>query len=221
MNNVEREVPAPKNQLKKTIGVVDQSITAHSMLKERFGLQARVLDIALFLVSSFLTFLAVASHSVRGKVLPQWIDGEMTLPVVAVIVFCGSLLQWHMGWKEKAALHSEAAKVLSQFKHELAKILGSGRDVSEEELRVHLQNYQYINQSKIVVPEEKFLSLKKAHKEKVAISKLLDMRPGAWVWLVKLKLLLRDNFGVDLLHAKEDEDGPGERRKGGRNISSK
>lgn len=217
MNNVERGTCAPKNQLKKTIGVVDQSITAHSMLKERFGLQAKVLDIALFLVSSFLTFLAVASHSVRGKALPQWIDGELTLPIVAVIVFCGSLLQWHMGWKEKAALHSEAAKVLSQFKHELAKTLGSGREISEEELRIHIQNYQYINQSRIALPEEKFLSLKRAHKKKVAISKLLDTRPGAWVWLVKLKLLLRDNFGVDLLHTREDEDGPGERRKRGKN----
>lgn len=221
MNNVEREIPAPKSQLKKMIGVVDQSITAHSMLKERFALQARVLDIALFLVSSFLTFLAIASHSVRSKAIPRWIDGELTLPVVAVIVFCGSLLQWHMGWKEKTALHSEAARILSQFKHELAKILGSGREISEEELRIHIQNYQYIDQSKITLPEEEFLSLKKAHKEKVAVSKLLDTHPGALVWLVKLKLLLRDNFGVDLLHTREDEDGPGERRKGGRNISSK
>lgn len=199
----------PRNELEKTAHRVDQSLTGHSILRDEFARWAFVLDLALLVLSAVIAFLAVASDGLKDQLMPSIFHGDTPLSVLALLIFIVSTAQWRVGWKEKSASHGEAANALARFKHELSKTLGGTVPVTDKILEEYLTRYQYIAESIAKIPERDFLRLKKAHKEKVEISKLIDKYPGASVCMLKIKVFLRDNLGFSLL---EQARGDGDER---------
>ena len=61
---------------------------------------------------------------------------------------------------------------------------------------------QYDTVSKIGthIPDTAFLSGKAYHQRKVFLSRYLDAHPGTWLPILRVKLFLKDNFNLDLMH---------------------
>ena len=193
------------NELKKTFHKVDLSITMHSNLRDEYGRRSFLLDLLFLVLSALIAFLAISKQIILEQLLPKSLQSDTSLSILALIILIASIIQWRVGWKEKSSKHEEAVKTLSRYKHELSKTLGATKSVSDNVLKNQLSLYQYANDSIIKIPENQFLKLKKKHKAKVEISRLLDKYPCANVNILKFKLFLRDNFDINLLKEHKEK----------------
>lgn len=198
-----------REELVRTARIVDQTLTGHSVLRDRFARRAFVLDLSLLILSATIAFLAFSSDMLKSLLLPAFLKDTVVFAGLSLLLFVISVVQWRVGWKERGAAHNDAASALSRLKHELAKTLSGTNAVAEEVFRNHMIQYQYINDSIVKIPEKLFLKLKRRHKSKVELSALLDVYPGASIWLLKFKVLLRDNFGISLIGGERGKDGNG------------
>jgi hypothetical protein len=82
----------------------------------------------------------------------------------------------------------------SEVKREAGYLLASSEVIAEREFQRVAARYDMASDVGAGIPERDFLKLKRRHKLKVKISKLLDTRPGASIALTKLQLILRDNL---------------------------
>ena len=204
--------------LKKLLRKVDQAITGHSILRDRYSGRSTVLNLVLLVLSAVITFMAFASKATVEAVFPEFLQNEHALPIFALLMFVITIVEVRVGWKEKSASHGEAANALSSFKHELQKAIGES--AGGLEVARFFTNYQYVNSSITKIPDSEFLQLKKAHKKKVEICVLLDQYPGASITLLKVKVFLRDNFGANFLREGEKADGNGSKQRTGETKQS-
>jgi hypothetical protein len=81
----------------------------------------------------------------------------------------------------------------SEVKRKAGYLLASSEGIVAREFQRVADRYDMASDVGTGIPERDFLKLKRRHKLKVEISKLLDARPGASIALIKLQLILRDN----------------------------
>jgi hypothetical protein len=79
-------------------------------------------------------------------------------------------------------------------KREAGYLLAIDGHVSDRDFQRLADRYDMASDVGTNIPEKDFLILKRRHKLKGAISRLLDKRPGSILWLTKIKLILRDNW---------------------------
>jgi len=194
-------------ELLKLLKKTDQSITAHSILRDSHSTRSTMLDVSLLLLSAAITFMSFASDHILDSVMPDFIQNELVLPVLALLLFAVAIVELRVGWKVKSSAHGEAANALARFKHELSRAIGNNKSNKDIDVEALATNYQYVNSSIVKIPDGSFLRLKKAHKKKVEISKLLDTYPGASVVLLEIKLFFRDNFGAKFFVKDGAPDG--------------
>ncbi|OKO69149.1 hypothetical protein AC629_41545 [Bradyrhizobium sp. NAS80.1] len=82
----------------------------------------------------------------------------------------------------------------AEVKREAGYLLADHGQVSSKDFQRLADRYDMASDVGAGVPEKDFLRLKRKHKMKVALSKLLDERPGSALWLTRIKLMIRDNF---------------------------
>jgi hypothetical protein len=82
----------------------------------------------------------------------------------------------------------------SEVKREAGYLLASSGVIATREFQRVADRYDMASDVGTGIPERDFLKLKRKHKLKIEISKLLDTRPAANIALTKLQLSLRDNW---------------------------
>lgn len=93
----------------------------------------------------------------------------------------------------KAEGHSRSLSAYQAVVREARILIDRGDGLDEQEF-LRLKNLNEIAGSMSApIPESRFLQLKQKHLKKVALSKLLDERPSAPIWLMKIQLLIRDS----------------------------
>ena len=192
---------------KKLHRITDQSITAHSILRDRYSRRSTMLDVSLLVLSAMITFMSFASKDIIDILLPVVMQNKIALPVVSLLLFVVAIVELRVGWKAKFSSHGEAAKALAQFKHELTKTISIKKNCDDADVQTLTTNYQYVNSSIVKIPDDMFLQLKKAHKKKIEISKLLDSYPGALIPILEIKIFFRDNFGMKCLEKTGNSNG--------------
>lgn len=173
--------------------VVDQMLTAHSALRDRFLRRALGLDLAILIPSAILVAGLFVDPEIARRVLPAKANTTLVLGIVSLIVFAASIVQIKVDWAGKAALHGKAFDALLSIKHALGR-LHRIEDESqwESEFRVIRSTYELVGSLTVLIPDAEFLRLKRKHLLKIAVSKLLDKRPGAFAWYLRLTIILRD-----------------------------
>lgn len=180
--------------LVKMVGRIDQTITAHSALRDQYETRSDFISIAIIVASTVITVLSLSSDAVRAVIMPSGILTDHLLGLLGLVVLILSILELKFGWRERAAKHGEAAAALSRLKLLMNREKIEDPSLTREKFEQLQSQYESLSDLIAKIPEANFLKLKGLHKRKVEISKLLDSNPGASVPLLRIRLWFRDNF---------------------------
>ncbi|MFC4347954.1 hypothetical protein ACFO5Q_08870 [Kordiimonas lipolytica] len=177
MNNVEK--------LQKLCGLIDQMISQHAWLRDRYARRASTLDVILLVLSASLSALAFAD--IKG-IVGGLVDVKLWLGGLSLTVFVASVVSWKVDWKGKENSHGQTVDNLSQQKREILALLDQEDGINSDTVAAVNASYAVISDKCAKVPESLFLKTKQYHKRKVALSRALDVSPGTFLWVIKLKL---------------------------------
>jgi hypothetical protein len=174
--------------------VTDQTCSGHARLRDRFARRALLLDLLILGLGSWLIALAFVDPAIATRLTPIGISPIIWIGVLGVANFFLGIVQLRVDWKARSEAHGHAMQLHADLKRELNIALSRDpADVSDAEHARITTQAAMIAIAAVAIPDADFLALKRHHKLKVAVSVHLDNRPGALVWLTKLKFLLRDN----------------------------
>jgi hypothetical protein len=169
--------------------VLDQMLTGHSIERDRFVRRSTALTLTIIALSIVATMVAFISgeRDVDFGVVTMTVQTSVGL-LSAFIFFLG-LLDLKVDWRQRAWSHEQAVDRLAELKAKYRAAKTVGDEVSLDGVDL-LHEYDMTMEAIVAVPEGRFLALKARHKRKVAISRLLDTRPGTPVPWLRLTLLV-------------------------------
>lgn len=176
----------------------DQSCSIHASLRDKYSNRAKFLDYLLMTATTYLLGLTLVEPTI-GLPLSLEFDRDLFITIMSLITFFLSIVQFKNDWKTIAEAHHQSFKEYANVKAECRTFTSGSKVASEADYQHIRDSYNVATDIGTNIPENEFLNGKKRHKKKVFISKYLDERPGAWIWFVKLKLLIRDNFNINFL----------------------
>ena len=183
-----------REEIERIRRVSDQLCTAHAALSDRFGRRALFLDIVVLVLSAVVAALAFVDPKHLHHVIPETIDPAIVVGLIGLAVFCLTLVQTKADWSRRGEAHKRSFTMYAEVKREAGYLLASASEIPAREFQRLAARYDMASDVGSGVPEAEFLPLKQKHLTKVEISKLLDKKPGASIWLTRLKLLIRDNW---------------------------
>lgn len=186
----EASVNGKRAALERAVRVGDQSCTAYAHLRDKYRRYSFWLDLSILLLSGWLASMVFVQPHIAVALSPRWIPSEIWIGLLSIFAFALSLIQLQVNWKGRALLYQQAASSLSAFVKEHRHQV---QTVSEQQAEAAVARYSALSDGLEPIPESLFLTLKKKHKLKVELSRLLDERPGASLLLLRIAIALRDN----------------------------
>jgi len=174
--------------------VADQLCTSHAALRDRFAGRQFAVDIAVLLLSAWITAMAFVDPRLDQWLVPPHFDAQLWIGLLGIIAFALTLIQFKADWRGRSEAHRRSFNMYAEVKREAGYLLAGASDIAIRDFQRLADRYDMASDVGTGVPEKDFLVLKRRHKIKVAISRRLDERPGSSLWLTKIKLILRDNW---------------------------
>lgn len=185
--------PTPDGELlllERAVRVGDQSCTCYAILRDRFRLRSTLLDVAILLISAWLSAMVFVQPAIAELLTPFALSKDLWLGMLSIGAFALSLVQLQVNWKGRAQAYGQACVSLSAFVKEGRGILAAG-DVPRA--RSALARHHAVAEALEPIPDSQFLSLKRQHLVKVELSRQLDRSPGMSLLLMRLALWVRDS----------------------------
>lgn len=181
--------------LEKDKKVIDQMITAHSSLHDKYKFYSGLNDAFLIGGSAILNGLVFFDFNLIKKYnwFSQSLDKDSfqgIIGIISITIFALSLVSTTFDWKKKAESHNQARIQLTNLKFN-ARNLISKKTASDEDLKKYSEEYKKVMENlPITVPNKLFNSLKSKHYKKRELSKLIDKYPKTHIMLLKLSLFI-------------------------------
>jgi hypothetical protein len=182
-----------REELERIAKVADMLCTGHATLRDRYQRWSLLLDLGVLTLSTWLVALAFVDSSIARKLTPFHLEPMFWIGLLGVFTFILSVVQIKVDWKGKADAFNRSFEIYAEVKRQCSYVLCSSTLISKLDCEPILARYDLATQVGAHMPERQFLQTKRQHKLKVEISKHLDKHPGALIWLLKLKLIWRDN----------------------------
>lgn len=179
------------DELKRIRRVSDMMITAHAMLKERLSVLSMLSDIFLFSCSLILAIVVFADQNLLIKYFGT--NHSLWIGIFSILAFIFSFIASLLDWKVLAEKHKYAFKAYMDLKFASNDLINKIQDNVHADIGRFLERYYVITPTIISIPERSFLECKRKHVVKVFISKYLDDHPATSIFLLKIKIWLRDN----------------------------
>jgi len=176
----------------KRFGRIDWMLTAHSVLRDRFGRLSRGLTLAVIGLSIFGLMFALANGDQQVSVVGLEGKLQIFLAVLSGLTFFVGLLDLVVDWRRRAWMHEDAARRLGELK-------GAFLRAKEENGRRVLPGVDFAAEYErtmagiAVIPDSRAAGLKARHARKVELFKRVDRHPGAPKLWLRL-LVLRDSL---------------------------
>lgn len=181
----------PCSELQREFRVVGQTLSMHSMLRDRYARRALVLDVILlgcsvvFCATTFVGDDLFAFFSVPPR------TGRYAIGLVATAAFFSSLVALRVDWKGLSARHRDAGDKLSSVLALFRKLQHEDKTWPKDR-RAELHAAYWETVANVVeIPAAQFVCLKAKHLRKVQVSKVLDSVPGCPILLARLVVLCR------------------------------
>ena len=169
--------------------------TGHALLRDRYRFRSRLIEIVSLISSACLVSLAFADAEMVAGLIPWSIPPIQFMGILAVSVFCLTLLQLAFRWGPRADAHGLALENYAAVTKAARLLLGDLDALEQTDVDRLQEQYEFVNSNSIEIPDKQFLALKQAHLVKVEISKMLDERPGMNLFLTRLAIYWRDIRG--------------------------
>lgn len=183
--------PGSDKEMDRHCRVLDQTISMHSVLRDRYAWRAGTIDIVLLACSVVFCATTFVDRSVLASIGLAADKLRIILGIASILAFFASLVALRVDWKGRSVRHAEAVKDMSRALA-LFRALREDDGTWPSRRRAELQRaYWDAMNNNEQVPASQFLSLKARHLRKVTISKWLDENPGCPVLVMKAILMCR------------------------------
>lgn len=176
-------------ELDRKFRVLDQTLSMHAALRDRYARRALTVDSLLLGCSVVFCASAFASDAALAHFGNSPDQIRYLVRLSSVVAFMLSVLSLKIDWKGKFASHKDAAARMS---HALATFRNSrsedGGWLPGCDQELDSAYWEAMNNS-VPIPDRSFVSLKARHLRKVALSKMLDANPGYPLLLLRMRLL--------------------------------
>lgn len=180
-----------KDEYRRKFRVLDQMLTAHSTLRDRYRQRSTGLTLLVMALSVAATAIAFISGEKNVDIgIFSW-HLQAVAGLLTVAIFLLALLDLIVDWHRDSWAHDDAARRLGELKLRFrgATITDDTVDTGGVDLA---GEYERTMNAITPIPDHSFLRLKAKHKRKIAVSQMLDTQPGAPIWLLRLRLMLKD-----------------------------
>ncbi|NMA30682.1 MAG: hypothetical protein GX941_02595 [Candidatus Methanofastidiosa archaeon] len=178
-------------EMERAYRVIDQSISMHSYLRDRYALGAFLLEVGLLACSVVFcatTFIPDDSF-IKIGLLPGMV--YFILGVSSILSFFASLVAWRVDWKGKSISHRDAVQKMSQVKSMFRSSYQENKKFSDECKKELLHAYWDANINSIEIPDNMFVKLKLYHLCKIELSKMASNFPGCPFCVLRMILICR------------------------------
>jgi hypothetical protein len=174
--------------------VADQLCTSHAVLRDRYASRHFLIDIAVLLLSAWTASMGFLDPRLTHWLTPPHLDAQLWIGLLGSITFGLTLIQFKADWRGRSEAHQRSFAMYAEVKREAGFLLATAGPIPIRDFQRLVDRYDMASDVGTGIPEKDFLALKRRHKLKVAYSRLLDEKPGSALWLMKIKLIARDNW---------------------------
>ena len=192
-----------KSEIKKQAKVIDMMVTMHSILAAQYARRSQILEIGMVAVSIALVSVVFLDPEILSYFHIKPNSARIVIGLFSILIFFMSILSLIVDWKGKSVQHKDGFSTLVKLKTKWENIIANFEETDKRDLR------EFINKSSLIVsqlspiPDSCFNKLKSKHFKKIELSKLISEHPGSTVFLLKLKVLFKNNFKIFI---KKDEE---------------
>jgi hypothetical protein len=169
--------------------IIDQLLTAHAVLRDRYARRARLLSVFALAVSVALNGFVFANEEVLKFIFWGHVEAaKVGLGLVSIALLVFAVIEFRVNWEGTSESHSEAVTRLGRLK---AKFREAPADPSDDcWLRLSAE-YATTMQELPPIPESSFAHLKALHEHKRALSREISNNPGVPSGLLSIRLRWR------------------------------
>jgi hypothetical protein len=171
--------------------LINQMMTAHAVLRDRFSCRARTLNILLLALAIVLNAFVFASDDSLKILFGYVTEAKVWIGVVSIVLLVLVIVEFLVDWEGQSRSHKEAVERLGQLKANYREAYAS--DGQYEELT---REYARTMEMLPAIPEKCFSRLKAYHKFKRLLSEELDAHPGLPAWLAGIRVRWRSVRGT-------------------------
>lgn len=175
--------------------IVDMMLSMHARQSNWLNFLATSFDVVQLVAAAVLVSASFFDPGVWAWVGLAGLDMNRVSGVTSTILLAIAIVALRLNWANRAGEHHRATETLAKLKSQLRWLRDGGLEKSEVVKKDELTSIQAILVELPPIPPRRFHRLKAHHLRKVAVSKLLDKYPGAPVWLLRVRLFLRDVVG--------------------------
>jgi hypothetical protein len=187
--------------------VLDQMLSGHSLLRDRYERRALVLTLLVLGLSIVATSVAFLSGEATVSIVGIKARVQIWVGVLTALIFFLTLVDLRVDWRQRAGSHDEAARRLGRLKglFRVATVRDGVVDTAGRDLNLE---YDTTMDELPPIPESRFLWVKAKHTRKVRASNLLDHHAGAPVWYVRWLAMWHGIRGVEQPSTQASADAP-------------
>ena len=180
-----------KEENERQYKLINQMMTAHAVLRDRFSCRARSLNILLLALAIVLNAFVFASDDSLKILFGYTTEAKVWIGVVSVILLVLVIVEFLVDWEGQSRSHKEAVERLGQLKANYREAHASGGNY-EELTREYARTMEMLP----AIPEKCFNRLKAYHKFKRLLSEELDAHPGLPVCFARARVRWRSIRGT-------------------------
>ena len=190
MSEENTEKNSTKQENERQYKLVDQLLSMHSSLRDKYKRHAFWLNTAQITISMVLCVFAFVGDDLLSSLGYHSPMARFVLGFSAVIALMLSITEFRVDWKAIGSRHVNAVGHLSALKAKYRKAFNesAGND-SKKDSRL-MTEYQKIMAILPPIPERYFLQLKADHQFKRVLSQRIGQNPKAPVWVLRIRLRL-------------------------------
>jgi hypothetical protein len=178
-------------EIERQYRTVDQMISMHSSLGQRYGRRALALNLCLLVSSAILCSLSFAPDNLLTIIGLNERTARFVTGAAGVLVFAMAIVELRVSWQHLGKQHSEAATRLGGLKTKYRAYHGLPDDLKPKMQSSLHDEYCRLMEQLPPIPERWFLKLKAEHHFKRQLSKTIDEAPTAPVSLLRIILRWR------------------------------
>ena len=175
-----------ETEVERQYRVVDQMLSMHSTLRDRYKRRAFVLNTLQIAISVFLAAFAFVSDAVLCELRVQPDLARFVIATAAVAMLGICIVEVRADWRGASGRHADAVRRLSALKPEYRKVVAFG--MQAEDLN---NEYNRMLGDTVPIPEKLFVSLKAIHQYKRLLSEEISKNPGVPRWVLGVRLRVR------------------------------
>ena len=196
MSEEKTENKNTKQENERQYKLVDQLLSMHSLLGQKYERRALWLNTAQMGISLFLCVFAFVGDDLLRSLGYHPPMARFVLGFSAVVVLMLSITEFRVNWKAVGSRHDNAVGCLSTLKAKYRRAFNESAGSDSKKNTRLTAEYQKTMAILPPIPERHFTQLKAAHQFKRILSLKLSQNPKAPEWFLRIQLRLEGMYAA-------------------------